>query len=47
MWYDHLFSLITVYLVVAVLAAVHVLLNKRNSRAAFGWLGLILVFPIA
>ena len=47
MWYDHLFSLITVYLVVAVLAAVHVLLYKRNSRAAFGWLGLILVFPIA
>jgi cardiolipin synthase len=47
MWYDYLFSLITVYLVVAVLAAVHVLLNKRNSRAAFGWLGLILVFPIA
>jgi cardiolipin synthase len=47
MWYDYLFSLITVYLVVAVLAIVHVLLNKRNSRAAFGWLGLILVFPIA
>jgi cardiolipin synthase len=47
MWYDYLFSLITLYLVVAVLASVHVLLNKRNSRATFGWLGLILVFPIA
>lgn len=47
MWYEYLFSLITLYLAVAVLAGVHVLLNKRNSRAAFGWLGLILVFPIA
>ena len=47
MWYEYLFSLISVYLVVAVLASVHVLLYKRNSRAAFGWLGLILVFPIA
>jgi cardiolipin synthase len=47
MWLDYLFSLITLYLVVAGLAIVHVLLYKRNSRAAFGWLGLILVFPIA
>ena len=47
MWLDYLFSLITLYLVVAALAIVHVLLYKRNSRAAFGWLGLILVFPLA
>lgn len=47
MWYEYLLSLFTLYLVVAVLAAGHVLLHKRNSRAAFGWVGLILVFPLA
>jgi len=47
MWYEYLFSLITLYLVVAWAAGIHVLLYKRNSRAAFGWLGLIIVFPIA
>ena len=47
MWYEHLLSLITIYLAVAVAAGVHVLLYVRNSRAAFGWLGLIIVFPIA
>jgi cardiolipin synthase len=46
-WYEYIFSLISIYLVVAAAAAVHVLLNKRNSRSAFGWLGLIIVFPIA
>ena len=46
-WYEHIFSLISIYLVVAAVAAFHVLLNKRNSRSAFGWLGLIIVFPIA
>lgn len=47
MWWDYLLSLISIYLVVAVAAGVHVLLYKRNSRSAFGWLGLIIVFPIA
>ena len=47
MWFDYLVSLIWVYLVVAVAAGIHVLLYKRDSRAAFGWLGLIIVFPIA
>jgi cardiolipin synthase len=47
MFFDYLFSLITLYLLVATVAAIHVLLCKRNSRAAFGWLGLIIVFPIA
>jgi cardiolipin synthase len=47
MWYEYLFSLISIYLVVAIAAGVHVLLYVRNSRAAFGWLGLIIVFPIA
>lgn len=46
MW-DYLLSLITVYLLVAVAGGVHVLLYKRNSRSAFGWLGLIILFPIA
>jgi len=44
---ENLFSLISLYLVVAWAAGIHVLLYKRNSRAAFGWLGLIIVFPIA
>lgn len=47
MWWEYLLSLISIYLVVAVAAGAHVLLNVRNSRAAFGWLGLIIVFPIA
>ncbi|MDT8320910.1 MAG: phospholipase D-like domain-containing protein [Xanthomonadales bacterium] len=46
MW-DYLLSLITVYLLVALVGGVHVLLYKRNSRSAFGWLGLIILFPIA
>jgi len=46
-WFEHLLSLISIYLVVAVAAGIHVLLYKRDSRAAFGWLGLIIVFPIA
>jgi cardiolipin synthase len=47
MVYEYLFSLLSIYLIVAVAAGVHVLLHKRNSRAAFGWLALIIVFPIA
>jgi cardiolipin synthase len=47
MWYEYLFSLISVYLVVALAAGIHVLLHVRYPRAAFGWLGLIIVFPIA
>lgn len=35
------------YVLIAVAAALHVLLYKRNSRAAFGWLGLIITFPFA
>ncbi len=46
MWYEYLLSLLSVYLLVAVAAGIHVLLNVRVSRAAFGWLGLIIVFPI-
>lgn len=46
MWYEYLLSLLSVYLLVAVAAGIHVLLNVRDSRAAFGWLGLIIVFPI-
>lgn len=47
MWYDYLLSLISLYLVIAWAAGIHALLNVRDSRAAFGWLGLIIVFPIA
>lgn len=34
------------HIVVAATAVVHVLLYKSDSRATFGWLGLILVFPL-
>jgi len=47
MWYEYLYSLISIYLVIAVAAGIHVLVYVRDSRAAFGWLGLIVVFPIA
>jgi len=47
MWIEYIFSLVSIYLVVATVAGIHVLLYVRNSRAAFGWLGLIIVFPIA
>lgn len=47
MWIEYIFSLVTIYLVVATAAGIHVLLHVRNSRAAFGWLGLIILFPIA
>lgn len=34
------------WIVVATAAAVHVLVYKRNSRAAFGWIGVIITFPV-
>jgi cardiolipin synthase len=47
MWFEYLLSFFSIYLLVAVIAATHALLHVRDSRAAFGWLGLIVVFPIA
>src|SRR5210317_129243 len=47
MWFDYLLSFFSIYLVISLVAATHALLNVRDSRAAFGWLGLIGVFPIA
>lgn len=47
MLFDYLLSLFSVYLIVAVTAVLHVLLYKRDSRAALGWIGLIVLFPIA
>ena len=47
MWFEYLLSFFSIYVVVAVVAATHALLYVRDSRAAFGWLGLIVVFPIA
>jgi cardiolipin synthase len=46
MWYEYLLSLLSLYLLVALAAGAHALVNVRDSRAAFGWLGLIIVFPI-
>ena len=34
-------------LVMAILAAGHALLNKRDSRAAFGWIALCIILPLA
>ena len=39
-------SLFSIHVVVATLAVIHVLLNKRDSRAAFGWVALVMVFPL-
>ena len=47
MIFDYLLSLLSLYLVVAVAAGIHVALYKRDSRAALGWLGLIVLFPYA
>jgi len=47
MWVEYLASLITLHLAVAAAAGMHVLLYKRDSRAALGWLGLIVLFPVA
>ena len=47
MIFDYLLSLISIYLFVALAAGMHVLLYKRDSRSALGWLALIVLFPIA
>jgi cardiolipin synthase len=44
---QYLLSLLSLYVVVAVAAGIHVALYKRDSRAALGWLGLIVLFPYA
>jgi cardiolipin synthase len=44
---SYLLSLLSLHLVVALSAGAHVLLYKRDSRSALGWLGLIVLFPIA
>lgn len=36
-----------ILLSVALLAACHALLNKRDSKAAFGWIALIIILPLA
>ena len=42
-------TLILTLLIVAagILAALHALLTKRDSRAAFGWIGFCLILPVA
>lgn len=45
--FEFILSFISIYLLVVLIAGVHVLLYKRDSRAALGWLGLIILFPIA
>lgn len=39
--------IVVFHLVVAPLAGLHALLYKRDYRASLGWIGIILVFPIA
>ncbi len=39
--------LISVHLVIMAIAVVHALVYKRDHRAALGWIGVIVVFPIA
>ncbi len=47
MLFDYLLSLVSIHVVVATAAGLHVLLYKRDSRSALGWLGLVFLFPIA
>jgi cardiolipin synthase A/B len=35
------------HLVVMLVAALHVLVSKRDHRAALGWIGVIVIFPVA
>jgi cardiolipin synthase len=47
MLFSYLLSLLSLHLVVALSAGAHVLLYKRDSRSTLGWLGLIMLFPLA
>lgn len=38
---------LSIHLVVMLLALVHALVYKRDHRAALGWIGIIIVFPVA
>ena len=44
---EYLLSLVGLYALVTVVSVIHILLYKRDSRAALGWLGLVVLFPIA
>lgn len=46
MVFDYILSLLSLHAVVAAGTVLHVLLYKRDSRAALGWIGLVLVFPV-
>lgn len=39
--------ILSIHLFVMLLALVHVLIYKRDHRAALGWIGIIMVFPVA
>src|SRR5690554_6329382 len=39
--------ILSIHAVVMLLALVHVLIYKRDHRAALGWIGIIMVFPVA
>ncbi len=43
--WPHLFG--AAYFLLAVIAAVHAILNKKDTRAAIGWIGVILMVPVA
>jgi cardiolipin synthase len=46
-WFGHYWPLVTVVLAaIALVASAHVVLNKRDVRAALGWSGLILFSPL-
>lgn len=44
---EYILSLVGLYALVTVISVTHILLYKRDSRAALGWLGLVVLFPIA
>jgi cardiolipin synthase len=44
---EFLLSFVSLYALVTWISVTHILLYKRDSRAALGWLGLVVLFPIA
>ena len=41
------YALPPLWLMMGLIAAGHILLNKRDSKAAFGWIALCIILPVA
>ena len=43
---NNTWALLVLHVVLAVVSASHALLNKRDSRAAVGWIAVCIAYPI-